>query len=297
MPFLICPECNASISANRLFCPECGCPMDYIKAHNGRHNALGIDAESENRQISVVTQNLSGSTKKPPSFAPQQLRSLFSRFENLIVFDVETNGLHPATDQIIELAALKVCAEDGKAQITDTFSELICLQNGQYLSAEITRLTGISFETLQRTGKTPEEVCRQFSRLLIPEKTLMIAYNAHFDMSFLRSFMYRCGASNLYQGLHALDALTVYKDRRDYPHKLSDAIEAYHLNGVKNSHRAINDAELLLRVLLAMDQEHGDLGEYIDLFGYNPKWGISGARLPSIRYVAQPYDSRLPLYV
>ena len=36
--------------------------------------------------------------------------------------------------------------------------------------------------------------------------------------------------------------------------------------------------------------------KYIDLFGFNPKWGISGQKLPGIRYVAQPYNSFRRLY-
>ena len=47
---------------------------------------------------------------------------------------------------------------------------------------------------------------------------------------------------------HYLDTVTVYKDRRAFPHKLENAITEYGLaNKVKNSHRAIDDVKALLR--------------------------------------------------
>ena len=228
--------------------------------------------------------------------APQELQGLFSRFENLIVFDVETSGLRPDADQIIELAALQVRAKDGAAVITEEFDEMVRLPKGQRLSTKIMELTGITTEILQRAGKEPETVCRQFVKLLVPGKTLMVAYNAQFDMSFLQSFLRRCGQEQYYQGLHALDAMTVYKDRRDYPHKLENAIQVYHLTDEKNSHHAIDDTRSLLAVLKAMDQERNDLEKYIDLFGYNSKWGVNGPRLPGIRYASQPYNNYRRLY-
>ena len=83
--------------------------------------------------------------------------------------------------------------------------------------------------------------------------------------------------------------MTIFKDRREFPHKLADAIEAYHLgDSVENSHRAIDDAKSLLAVLQAMDKERPDLIKYINLFGYNPKYGVNGKPIPGITYKAQP---------
>ena len=85
-----------------------------------------------------------------------------------------------------------------------------------------------------------------------------------------------------------LDSLTVYKDRRPYPHKLANAILAYELEGkVQNSHRAIDDVLALFEVLKAMDDERDDLANYVNLFGYNPKYGVSGRRITGVRYEPQ----------
>ena len=87
---------------------------------------------------------------------------------------------------------------------------------------------------------------------------------------------------------------SVYKDRRAYPHKLANAIIAYDLAGkVQNSHRAIDDVLALFEVLKAMDDEREDLGSYVNLFGYNPKYGVSGRRIVGVRYEPQSFSKGL----
>mgnify|MGYP000817408703 FL=1 len=88
-----------------------------------------------------------------------------------------------------------------------------------------------------------------------------------------------------------LDSLTVYKDRRAYPHKLANAIVAYGLEDkVQNSHRAIDDVAALFEVCKAMDAERADLLSYVNIFGYNPKYGVSGRRLPGVTYWPQNFN-------
>lgn len=89
-------------------------------------------------------------------------------------------------------------------------------------------------------------------------------------------------------------SLTVYKDRRPYPHKLANAILAYELEDkVQNSHRAIDDVLALFEVLKAMDDERDDLAAYVNLFGYNPKYGVSGRRIVGVRYEPQGFNKAM----
>jgi len=89
----------------------------------------------------------------------------------------------------------------------------------------------------------------------------------------------------------------VYKDRHSYPHKLCNAIEAYGLaDKVVNSHRAVDDVLATVAVMLEMEKERDDLHNYVNLFGYNPKYGVDGKRIGSITYKPQPYDPIAPLY-
>ena len=46
----------------------------------------------------------------------------------------------------------------------------------------------------------------------------------------------------------------------------------------------------------AMAAERDDLDRYVDLFGYSPKYGVSGRRIASVEYRPQPYQRVRPLY-
>ena len=39
-----------------------------------------------------------------------------------------------------------------------------------------------------------------------------------------------------------------------------------------------------------------DLDRYVNLFGYNPKYGIPSPRIGSVRYAPQPYERCMLLY-
>jgi len=132
-------------------------------------------------------------------------------------------------------------------------------------------------------------------KMLSHPNTLVVAYNAQFDLCFLYYYLARYGNAGILKNIKMLDALTVYKDRRPYPHKLCNAIEAYGLSG-ENSHRAIDDARATLELMYAMGKEYDDFDRYINLFGYNPKFGVSGPKISSVCYQPQPYDSYKKIY-
>ena len=221
--------------------------------------------------------------------------ALFAEFDHLVVLDTETTGIEHKTDEIIELAALRAVRSEGGLQTAEEMDLLIRLSPGRKLSPVIENLTGISEELLLREGVSKEEAGAQFVRLLSHPNTLVVAYNAQFDLCFLYYFLARLGRANALRGIKMLDALTVYKDRRDYPHKLANAIEAYGLQG-ENTHRAIDDAKATLELLEAMATEEDDLKNYVNLFGYNPRYGISGPQISSVCYRPQSYDRKCKLY-
>ena len=143
-----------------------------------------------------------------------------------------------------------------------------------------------------------EEAARSFVELLEgAERPLVVAYNAQFDLNFLFYLLQPWGLAGALRKPRFLDALTVYRDRRDYPHKLEDAIAAYQLEDrAVNSHRAVDDARAAALLLEEMAAERDDLERYLDLFGVHPKYGMSGRKISSVTYRAQPYERRKPLY-
>ena len=174
---------------------------------------------------------------------------------------------------------------------------MIRLPAGQTLPHFITQLTGITDEQLRDEGVDDRTAAEGFCRLLDgAEQPLLVAYNAQFDLNFLYYLLRPLGLLSVLQKPRFLDALTVYRDRRDFPHKLCNAIEAYGLTGVENSHRAVDDARAAALLLEAMAAEKDDLLQYVDLFGVHPKYGMSGKKISSVTYCPQPYDRRVPLY-
>ena len=219
---------------------------------------------------------------------------LWNRFDRLVMFDTETTGITFGKDRIIEIGAVAL-ERDGER---GSFNALLRLPEGQTLPPFITQLTGITDDQLAREGVDDRTAAEGLCRLLEgAERPLLSAYNAQFDLNFLYYLLRDTGRASCLKELKFLDALTVYKDRRDYPHKLKDAIAAYGLDGeVENSHRAVDDARAMTALLWAMAAERDDLLEYVNLFGYHPKYGVSGKRISSVTYLPQGYRRGAPLY-
>ena len=115
--------------------------------------------------------------------------------------------------------------------------------------------------------------------------------------NFLYYLLLRHGGPAILKGKDKLDLLTVYRDRRAFPHRLCNAIDAYGLTGqVVNSHRAVDDVIATVAVMEEMEKEKDDLLNYVNLFGYNPKYGIEGKPIGSVTYKPQPYNPKGPLY-
>ena len=224
------------------------------------------------------------------------LDCLFDQYEKLFLFDTETTGLQFNRDEIIEFAAVVLEKQNGEVVVTAEYDELITLSPGGFVPAQIEALTGISTQDIRERGIPKTRVCCDIARML-SGNTLLLAYNAQFDLSFLFYLLLRHGDPAILKGKDKLDLLTVYKDRRSYPHKLCNAIDAYGLSGkVVNSHRAVDDVLATVEVMKAMEAERDDLCRYLNLFGYNPKYGISGKPIGSITYKPQRYDPVAPLY-
>ena len=185
--------------------------------------------------------------------------SLFQRYDRLFLFDTETTGLAYSRDQIIEFAAVVVEKRNGQPEVVQEYDELITLQPGTSVPPQIVQLTGITNEDIQARGISKQQVCQDIAQM-VSGNTLLLAYNAHFDLSFLFYLLLRDGDPAILKGKDKIDLLTVYKDRRSFPHKLCNAIDAYGLSDqVVNSHRAVDDVLATVAVMEAMERERNDL--------------------------------------
>lgn len=207
-------------------------------------------------------------------------------FIKVIFFDTETSGLNCRFCKIIELAMFTVV--DG--EVVEEYDKFINI--GMPLDSKITDITGITDRDLLEKGVSEEEIARDLKERMT-EDTVMIAHNAQFDLAFVYFLLKRHfpdEADEIVENIDWIDSMTVLKDRKDYPHKLIDAVEHYNIEKV-NFHRAIDDTKALYYVTLAMKNERDDLGEYKNIFGYNPKFGVGSLQFSFIEYRSQPYHN------
>lgn len=100
------------------------------------------------------------------------------RLDSFVCLDLETTGIDPESDQIIEIGAVRY--EKGK--IKGKFSRLV--NPDRQLSQEIVSLTGITDEMLDGAPKLAE-VWPEFEAFL-DGCEIIVGHNVRFDISFLR---------------------------------------------------------------------------------------------------------------
>ena len=96
-----------------------------------------------------------------------------------ITIDIETTGLDPEKDEILEIAAIKYI-ENNEAEV---FSRAVKVQKP--LTKEISELTGITDDFLLKNGMDIETALKDFWNFVGRAK--LVGYNVSFDMSFLRN--------------------------------------------------------------------------------------------------------------
>jgi DNA polymerase III subunit alpha, Gram-positive type len=168
---------------------------------------------------------------------------------SFVVFDVETTGLNPSSDRLIEIGAVKI----QNFQIVDSFNTFV--NPGIPIPPFITKLTSIH-DDMVKDAPLPKEALASF--LEFTQDSVLVAHNANFDMGFIR-----LGA--LREGLAFQNPLidTVTLSRRLLPelkkHKLN--IVAKHFGiALENHHRAVDDALATAKIFLKFLETLGTKG-------------------------------------
>ena len=118
-----------------------------------------------------------------------------------IVWDLETTGLNPYHDQIIEIAAVDNYGRK--------FESLVCLEGGRTLSAKVKELTGITEEMLR--GKPALNTVLQEFLLFIKGADYMIGHNSiRFDYLFLKSAL-KNHQMTIITDVKQLDTMLIYQ--------------------------------------------------------------------------------------
>lgn len=100
---------------------------------------------------------------------------------NYIVWDLETSGLSPIDDKIIEIGAVKV--KDGNVVETKNW----LLKNGIFLSDKITEITHITDDLIDKEGIEPDQAFDEFINMFndIPDFKNVTHNGFKFDILFL----------------------------------------------------------------------------------------------------------------
>lgn len=209
--------------------------------------------------------------------------SLKDYVADYIVFDLETTGISPNYDSIIEISAVKVVNK----KVTDTFSSLVNPERPIPYGA--TAVNGISNEMVA-DEPVLDEVFPQFIEFI--GDNILVGHNIQsFDMKFIWR-----AAEELFGKTISNDYIdTLPMARRCLPqlghHRLVD-IAAYYTISTSGAHRALNDCLMNQQCFERMVQERVKYsqkicprcgGEMRRRNGrYGEFWGCSG--FPACRY-------------
>src|SRR5690554_1740000 len=145
--------------------------------------------------------------------------------------DVETTGINPVADRIIEVGIVRV--ENGK--VVHKFQTLV--NPHSFVPPEIVQLTGISTIQLERAPDFTE-IQGQIKEVL--DGAIFVAHNARFDYEFVKNEFKRNGNSFTSKVL-----CTVKLSRKLFPslprHNLDTIIQHFAITAEKR-HRAFDDA-------------------------------------------------------
>lgn len=229
--------------------------MDF-KIHNARFEPIDFDGlklmlrpspqRRSVKQESTTASNPAGqgystAAKMRMAKRMQQARTQPAGFpETVVVIDLETSGLSPKADEIMELGAIK--ARHG--QEVDCFQTLVQIKGE--IPAAVTRLTGLTKQQLQQEGIPLSQALPAFLAFLgdVP----IVAHNLSFDLEFLRL---ACAQTGLpFPGSRRMDtqALSEQYAREADNHRLETLMKHFQLP-YPVMHRSLPDCRATLLLL------------------------------------------------
>lgn len=164
--------------------------------------------------------------------------------DSFVVFDIETTGLSPQTCEITEIGAVRFKA----GEVTEKYSTFV--NPGTSIPEEVVKLTGITDEMV-KDAETIDKILPKFLEFVGTDT--LVAHNASFDISFIRTAAERCGIP-----FSPTFIDTVSMSRQVNPelknHKL-DTLASYFDLGDFDHHRAFEDAHMLALIFNAMGEK------------------------------------------
>lgn len=160
-----------------------------------------------------------------------------------VVIDVETTGLDPEHDEIIEIGALRVLG----GEVAETFQAFV--RATKDIPLAVTELTGIDAETLAGEGVELKKAIRRFLRFV--DCAPVVSHNAVFDRDFIQAACDECD-EGLFNN-ECIDTLTLSRERvkgvSDY--RLSALVQHLDID-INEFHRSIPDCKATRELFLKL---------------------------------------------
>tara|TARA_R110001592_G_scaffold248105_2_gene510232 strand:+ start:356 stop:964 length:609 start_codon:yes stop_codon:yes gene_type:complete len=168
--------------------------------------------------------------------------------EQFVVFDLETTGLSPEKNEIIEFGAIRVHRDSVNH---DTFQQLV--KPSRKVPKKITELTGINQAMLDEEGVPIEDALRDFVAFI--GDSHLVSFNSSFDMSFLQNAAAKHSITVSNPVSCALKmARRAWPGRKSY--RLADLAKDGNLSSA-GTHRALGDCQRTLIVYAAAASKLG----------------------------------------
>ena len=172
----------------------------------------------------------------------------------LVVFDIESTGISPRKDRIIELAAVKV-GVDGEEE-----RRCWLLNPTVHIPEETTAIHGIADEDVKDCPTFAEKAKEIFAYF---EGCDLSGFNAdRFDIPCLEEEFARCGFNFAAGRRKHVDVQRIY--HRKEPRDLTAAVRFYCDRAHDGAHGAEADAAATLEVLKAQFARYADLPQSVD---------------------------------
>ncbi len=242
--------------------------------------AIGFEIGEDGKPHIVIDQAESVKTERKGKG-----KSLVAFPDQYTVIDIETTGLSPVWDEIIEIAAIRY--EKG-VKIAEYFT-LVHPKNE--VDEYITELTGITNEMLA-DAPTIGECIGAF--VDFAGDSILIGYNVNFDINFLYDSMVQHLNKPLSNDF--VDVMRIA--RKELPelkhHRQADILAFFNIN-IERAHRALIDCESCHSCFIALSEHIIAAGATLDGF-CNTFCSKSGRLAKSIKATTNEFDENHPLY-
>ncbi len=162
---------------------------------------------------------------------------------DFVVFDIETSGLDPVKDEVLEIGAIKL---KGKDEV-DRYEALI--QPRRAISLEVEKIHGLNEIYLLVNGRQSAVVIKEF--LDFVSDAIVVGHNIkEFDWLFIQDHVKRYALPESTNKI--IDTLQLSRKLLSLPtYNLSSVASHFGLEH-KNAHRAMADVEVNTKVFLAL---------------------------------------------